>query len=198
MFAIAINGSPRKNGNTRILLTEVLKPLQEKDWETELYQLGGQPIHGCTACGKCFENRDSKCIIQKDCFNELFAKIVKADAVIIGSPTYYSGMSSETKALIDRTGFVSRANKDLLRGKIGAAVAAVRRAGAVHVVEGIMRMYLISHMVIPGSAYWNLGVGRVEEEVRNDDEGIGNMRNLGETIALLGKAVAPYREEWPV
>lgn len=198
MFAIAINGSPRKSGNTQILLTEVLKPLQEKGWESEFFQLGGQAIRGCTACGKCFENRDRQCIIKNDCFNELMAKIMVADAVIIGSPTYYSGMSAETKALIDRTGFVARANGDLLRGKVGAAVAAVRRAGAIHVVEGIMRMYLISHMIIPGSSYWNMGIGRVEGEVRGDDEGLANMRNLGETIAVLGKAVAPYRDSWPV
>ena len=106
-------------------------------------------------------------------------------------------MSAETKALIDRAGFVARANGNLFKGKVGAAVAAVRRAGAVHVVEGIMRMYLISHMIIPGSSYWNLGIGLDEKDVAGDEEGNENMLNLGKSIHLLATATAPYRNEWP-
>lgn len=197
MFALAVNGSPRKDGNTGLMLKRVLAPLHAAGWETELVHIGGKPMHGCLACNKCFDLANSTCVIKTDCFNELFAKMLRADAIIIGSPTYYAGMNAETKALIDRAGFVAMANGNLFKGKIGAAVAAVRRAGAVHVVEGIMRMYLISHMIIPGSAYWNMAFGLDCGEAAKDDEGMENMDNLGKSIALLGKAVAPLVKDWP-
>lgn len=189
MYVVAINGSPRKNGNTKLLLEEVLKPLTAEGWETELVQLGAREIRGCLGCYKCWETKDCTCVIKTDCFHELFDRMRRADAIIIGSPTYYAGMNAETKALLDRSGFVAKANGDIFRLKIGAGVAAVRRAGAVHVVEGINRMYLISGMIIPGSTYWNLGIGLDKGEAHNDAEGLANMADLGETIALLGKAL---------
>lgn len=197
MFALAINGSPRKEGNTNLMLQKVLEPLIADGWETELIHIGGKPLRGCLACQKCFDLANGKCAIQTDAFNDVFGKMLQANAVIIGSPTYYAGMNAETKAFIDRAGFVAMANGNLLKGKVGAAVAAVRRGGAVHVVEGIMRMYLISHMIIPGSAYWNMAFGLEQGEAANDEEGMGNMDNLGKSIALLGKAVAPLAKDWP-
>lgn len=197
MYAIAINCSPRREGNTHQLLGRVLEPLRQKEWDTELAQLGGRLIRGCTACGACFSNEDKQCVFKDDPFNELMAKMIRADAIIIGSPTYFANVNAETKALLDRAGFVSRANDNLFKGKVGAAVAAVRRAGAVHVVDAINRMYMISHMVIPGSSYWNLGIGLDEGDVQKDDEGLENMKNLGETIDIVAKALAPVRANWP-
>jgi len=104
---------------------------------------------------------------------------------VIGSPTYFGTVTAETKALIDRAGRVGRANGGLLRRKIGAGVAAVRRGGAVQVMESINRLFLACEMVVPGSTYWNFGLGGAPGEVESDEEGLKNMQNLGEQIAWL-------------
>ncbi len=197
MYAIAINGSPRKGGNTEILLQQVLSELQNAGWEAELAQVGGTAIRGCIACGKCWEHKNGKCSLDKDPFNELFAKMVRADAIICGSPTYFAAVSADLKALLERAGFVAMANNNLFAGKIGAAVVAVRRGGATHVFDSINHMFQISRMIIPGSTYWNMGFGLNTEDVRTDDEGLRNMRHLGQTIHWLGTALLPHRSGYP-
>ena len=198
MYVLAVNGSPRKKGNTEYLLATALAPLKEAGWETELFHLGGKKIKGCMACNKCFETRNKECINKEDCFNELMAKMLRADAVILGSPTYFTDISAEMKALVDRSGYVAFANGRLFAGKIGAAVIAVRRGGGTHAYDSINHMYLMSQMIVPGSTYWNLGYGLGKGEVADDAEGIANMKSLGETIAWLGKALAPHKDSFPV
>lgn len=197
MYALAINGSPRKGGNTETLLTHVIAPLEKAGWETEMVQIGGTTIRGCSACGKCFETKDGLCVLKKDPFNEVMAKMIKADALILGSPTYFTDVTAEMKALIDRAGMVALANDRAFRGKIGAAVVAVRRGGATHVFDTINHLFMMSQMIVPGSTYWNFGVGRNKGEVLEDAEGLANMRNVGETIAWLGKALAPHKGSFP-
>lgn len=197
MYAIAVNGSPRKGGNTEILLNRVLEPLAAAGWETELVQVGGQKIRGCQACYKCFENRDGLCVMKNDVFNPVMEKLLRADALIFGSPTYFTDVSAEMKALLDRAGLVALANGRAFKGKIGAAVVAVRRGGATHVYDTINHMFLMNQMLIPGSVYWNMGYGRDKGEVEGDAEGLGNMRNLGQTIAWLGEAIRPHLATFP-
>ncbi|MCA1986046.1 MAG: flavodoxin family protein [Desulfovibrio sp.] len=198
MRALAINGSPRKGGNTELLLKAVLAPLDEAGWETELVRVGGQPVRGCIACGKCFENQDNRCSVNTDMFNEVMDKMVAADALILGSPTYFTDVTAELKAVLDRSGFVSFANGGLFRGKIGAAVVAVRRGGGTHVFDTINHMFLMSEMLVPGSTYWNLGYGLNRGEAASDAEGLRNMQHLGKAIAWLGKATIPLKGEYPV
>jgi len=197
MKALAVNGSPRKKGNTETLLKEVLKPLDAAGWETKFVQLGGKEIRGCIACGKCWENKDLRCAVKKDLFNDVFEKMLVADALILGSPTYFTDVSAELKALLDRSGMVALANGKAFRGKIGAAVVAVRRGGGIHVYDTINHMYLMSQMIVPGSTYWNIGFGLNKGEAAEDSEGMANMQNLGETIAWLGKAMAPHMDSFP-
>lgn len=197
MKAIAINGSPRAGGNTETLLNKALSPLQAAGWDTEYLRIGGQPVRGCIACFKCFEMQNRRCIIDQDGVNDWLEKIFAADAILLGSPTYFTDVSAELKALIDRTGLVSLANDQLLQGKIGAAVVAVRRGGGTHVFDTINHLFLMSSMIVPGSSYWNLGVGRDKGEVLEDEEGLRNMENLGRTIAWLGQALAAAVESRP-
>lgn len=197
MYVLAVNGSPRKGGNTEILLQTALAPLKEAGWETEFVQLGGRPIQGCRACSKCSENKNEQCVFGKDVFNEIMAKMVAADAIILGSPTYFTDVTAEMKALLDRSGYVGLANGGLLRGKIGAAVVAVRRGGATHVFDTINHMYQMSQMIVPGSLYWNMGFGLAKGDVNDDAEGLRNMKNLGQTIAWLGAAMKPHLETFP-
>jgi multimeric flavodoxin WrbA len=189
MKAIAINGSPRKGGNTEILLRRVLEPLAAAHWETEFIQVGGTPIRGCRACYQCFKTKDSRCGQKDDPFAECMEKMVQADAIILGSPTYFSDVSSEMKALLDRAGLVAVANGGLFRRKIGAAVVAVRRGGGTHAFDTMNHMFLMCGAIVPGSTYWNLGFGLDRGEVAKDEEALRNMEDLGKTIAWLGAAI---------
>jgi multimeric flavodoxin WrbA len=198
MKAIAINGSPRSGGNTEIMLKKVLEPLEAAGWSTEYLQIGGKPVRGCIACLKCFEKRNGRCIIEKDDMNNYLEKIYAADAVILGSPTFFADVTPELKALIDRAGFVALANGGTLRGKIGAAVVAVRRGGATHVFDTINHMFLLSSMIVPGSIYWNLGMGLDKGQVLGDEEAMRNMSHLGQVIAWLGKAIASVPDAYPI
>jgi multimeric flavodoxin WrbA len=189
MKALAINGSPRKGGNTEILLRKVLAPLVEAGWETEFVQLGGVPIRGCQACRQCFKTKNSACSQKDDFFNRCFRKMAAADAIILGSPTYFTDVTAEMKALLDRSGLCALANGGLFRGKIGAAVVAVRRGGGTHAFDTINHMFLMSGAIVPGSTYWNLGFGLDKGDVAKDDEASRNMKDLGQTIAWLGAAI---------
>ena len=190
MKAIAFNGSPRKGGNTEILLRKVMEPLTEAGWDTEFIQLGGQPIHGCRACYDCFKKKNSRCGQKgEEVFDPCLEKMILADAIVLGSPTYFSDVTSEMKALLDRAGLVAVANGGLFRRKIGAAVVAVRRGGGTHAFDTMNHMFLMSGAIVPGSTYWNLGVGLDKGDVKQDEEGLRNMADLGQTIAWLGKAI---------
>lgn len=198
MYALAINGSPRKGGNTEILLGKALAPLAEAGWDTELVRIGGGKVKGCIACYKCFENKDMECAVKNDECNAVLEKIWRADAIILGTPTYFTDVSAEMKGLLDRAGLVSIANGAALRGKIGAAVVAVRRGGATHAFDSINHMFLMSQMIVPGSIYWNMAYGRDKGEVLSDAEGLANMQHLGQAIAWLGAAIAPHRDSYPL
>jgi multimeric flavodoxin WrbA len=187
MKVVGINGSARKDGNTAILINYVLAELKNVGIETELIQLAGKKIHGCIACYKCWENKDKQCSMNDDIANECIEKMIEADGIILGSPTYFSDVTPEMKALIDRSGFVSRANDFLFKRKVGAAIVAVRRAGATHVFDTINHLFLVSQMIVPGSIYWNMGVGREKGEVEKDEEGIQTMKILGQNMAWLLK-----------
>jgi len=197
MKAIAINGSPRPGGNTEIMLKKVLESLEAAGWSTEYLRIGGKPVRGCLACMKCVEKRNGRCIIDDDDINDYLERMYAADAIILGSPTYFADVTPELKALIDRAGFVALANGGAFSGKIGAAVVAVRRGGATHVFDTINHMFLISSMIVPGSLYWNLGMGLDKGEVLGDDEAMRNMTHLGQTIAWLGKAIASVPDASP-
>ncbi|MBU1239116.1 flavodoxin family protein [Myxococcota bacterium] len=190
MRILAINGSPRKGGNSEILIGKVFKALEAQGFETELYQLGGQAVHGCRACGACKINLDRRCVITGDPINEVIEKMIAAQGIIIASPVYFSNVTTETKALIDRAGYVCRANGYILKRKVAAAVVAVRRAGALVTFNAINQFFHINQMIIPGSTYWNLGIGGAPGEVEADTEGLINMENLGENMGWLLRKLA--------
>jgi len=189
MKVVAFNGSARKDGNTAILLNHVLKVLESEGIETELVQLAGEQIHGCTACGVCMKVKNKQCKIVNDNINLYIEKMTAADGILLGSPTYFSMMSPEMKALIDRTGFVARANSDLFKRKVGAAVVAVRRAGGIPTFDAINHFFLITQMIVPGSSYWNVGIGLNKGDVEKDEEGIKTMEDLGKNMAWLIKKI---------
>ncbi len=194
MQVVAFNGSPRKDGNTAILIRRVLNALEKEGIETELIQLADEPIHGCNACRTCYDTKNERCIITNDKVNEYVQKMKAADGIILGSPTYFSMMTPEMKALIDRTGYVARANKHLFKRKVGVAVVAVRRAGGIPTFDAINHYFLISQMIVPGSTYWNIGMGNKKGEVEADEEGMKTMDDLGRNMAWLIKKLNAGRK----
>jgi multimeric flavodoxin WrbA len=189
MKVVAFNGSARRGGNTAILLGHVLGELKKEGIETELVELAGANIHGCLACRKCSTRKNRRCSQEDDMGNAFIEKMEAADGILLGSPTYVTDVSPEIKALIDRACLVSRANGDMFRRKVGAAVVAVRRAGAMHAFDTLNHFFLISEMIVPGSSYWNIGIGREPGDVEKDEEGIRTMKVLGQNMAWLLKKV---------
>ncbi|MCE5229819.1 flavodoxin family protein [bacterium] len=187
MKVVAINGSPRKGGNTEIMLRKVLEPIGQAAIETELIQIGGENIHGCRACLQCRKNQNRRCAYDDDILNGLLERLFEADGIVLGSPTYYADMTPEMKAFIDRVGYVAGANGRLLKRKVGAAVTVSRRGGATHAFDSMNHLFQISGMIMPGSTYWNFGLAKEKGEVLKDEEAMANMQDLGETIAWLIK-----------
>lgn len=190
MKVVAINGSARKDGNTAHMVRTAFGEMEKEGIETELVQLAGNRIRGCTACYQCWENKDCRCAVKDDVINECIEKMLGADGIILASPTYFANVSAEMKALIDRAGMVARANNDMFRRRVGAAVVAKRRGGAIHVFNSINHFFFIGQMIVPGSRYWNMGIGLKPGEVSEDAEATETMQILGQNMAWLLKKLA--------
>lgn len=189
MKVIGINGSPRPKGNTQILLQTIFTELNRENIETELIQLGSQPVNGCKACMICVDRKDHKCIYQGDAFNDILEKLIQADGIILGSPVYSANISSQLKAFIDRASIILASNHGLFRHKVGAAVVSARRGGAIAAFDTLNHFLHSKEMFLIGSTYWNMGYGREVGEVNEDKEGIYNMQNIGQNMAWLLKKI---------
>jgi multimeric flavodoxin WrbA len=187
MKVVALNGSARKDGNTAVLINVVFEELKKEGIETELIQMAGKNIQGCLACYKCFKNKDRRCSVDKDILNDIMASMEKAEGILLGSPTYFSDVTSGMRAFIERCGFVARANDYMFKGKVGAAVVAVRRAGSIQAFTSMNLFLHYMQMFMPGSSYWNIGIGRDPGDVMKDEEGIQTMKTLGQNMAWLLK-----------
>ena len=189
MKVVAFNCSPRKEGDTSRMIKDVFKVLESEGIKTELIQVGGTDVHGCRACGACAKNKNMRCILDDDIINLCIQKMVEADGIIIGSPTYFSDLTTEAKALIDRAGYVIRQNGTPIRKKVGAAVVAARRTGGIHTFDSINHLFLACEMVVVGSSYWNVSLAKAEGDYDNDAEGVKTMKALGENMAWLLKKI---------
>jgi multimeric flavodoxin WrbA len=190
MKVIGINGSARKDGNTSILIRKVFDELEAEGIETKLVNLGPQSVNGCLACMKCFENKDGHCVQDKDVLNEWVDEMAAADGIILGTPVYFANLSGQIKCFLDRAWMVARANDNMFKRKVGAAVVAARRAGAVTTFHALNAYFGISEMIIAGSTYWDMGYGREKAECLQDGEALQNMANLGKNMAWLIKSIA--------
>ena len=185
MKVIGINGSARKDGNTAIIVGEVFDELNKEGIETELIQLADYEIQPCRGCFAC--KGRGNCVFAKDGFAEIFGRMVEADGILLGSPVYSADVSAKMKAFLERAGVVVATNPGLLRHKVGAAVAAVRRGGGMTTVDTMNHFMLNKEMIVVGSTYWNMAYGKHIGDVLSDDEGMAYMRNLGENMACLIK-----------
>lgn len=183
MKVLAINSSARKDGNTAILINTVLEELNKAGIETEMIQLAGNVIEPCKACWAC--GGQGNCVHRKDGFREVFEKMKEADGILLGSPVYSANVSANMQALLERAAVVADMNQGLFTRKVGAAVAASRRGGAMQAVDTMNHFFLNHEMIVVGSTYWNMGYGQMVGDVCNDEEGLANMRNLGQNMSYL-------------
>ena len=190
MKVVAFNGSARLDGNTAVLLKTTLGELEREGVQTELIQLAKENLQGCGACYRCFKQKDERCSVDTDPVNDYIAKMASADGILLGSPVYFADITANTKALIERCGMVGRANGDLYQRKVGAGVVAVRRGGAIHAFNSLNHFFTIGQMVIVGSSYWNVGIGREPGAVSSDEEGMKTMQRLGQNMAWVLKKLA--------
>jgi len=189
MKAIAICGSPRKNGNTEILLKRCCDKFSEAGFETKLELLAHKTIKACIGCNGCRKTENNKCVLKDDGFNELYKKTIDSDIIITGSPVYFGSASSQITSFLDRAGYVARANGNPLSRKIGAPIVVARRAGQNFTYAQLVCWYTINDMIVPGSTYWNIAFGREKEDVCSDDEGLKTVDRLAENIIWLANKI---------
>ncbi len=187
MRVLGISGSPRREGNTDILIHTALKVLEEEGLETEFLSLADRPIKPCVACQGCFSAEEIRCVQNDPAFEGIVEKFAAAEGILVGSPVYFGSATPQTMALLDRVGYVARRHPELLRRKVGAAIVVARRAGQNFTFAQLNYFFLISQMIVPGSTYWNVAVGREKGEVQNDAEGMETVRNLAKNMAWLMK-----------
>jgi multimeric flavodoxin WrbA len=182
--AIGIVGSPRKNGNTEILTRHTLRAIAEEGLETELIRLAGLDIRPCNACMVCKEKE--ACPIEDDLF-PIYRKMKKAEAIILASPVYYGSATALLKALMERTGYIGGRERRPFAGKVGGPLVVARRAGKNFTFAQIMFWFHINGMIVPGSTYWNVAIGREKGEVKDDEEGLDTAWHFGKNVAFLVK-----------
>lgn len=189
MKAIAISGSPRTNGNTELLLKKCLGKLEENQIKTQFVSLGNQHVKPCTACSVCTKTKDKTCAQKDDCFQDIFQRMLESDIIIVGSPVYFGSATPQIMSLLDRAGYVSRANGNLFSRKIGGPIVVARRAGQNFTFAQLLYWYLINDMTVTGSTYWNIAFGREPGTAANDEEGVNTVLRFAENLAWLGKKV---------
>ncbi len=194
MKVLAINGSARKDGNTALLINTVFEELHKEGIETEMVQLSGKVIEPCKACWACGGKKN--CVHKKDLFQEIYEKMIQADGILLGSPVYTANISANMQAFLERASVVADMNRseDLLRHKVGAAVTAGRRGGALNTLDAMNHFFMLQNMFLVGSSYWPVAYGRLPGEVQEDQEGMETMKNLGRNMAYLMKALKERRD----
>jgi len=187
MKAIAICGSPRTKGNTEMLLQRCLERLSEAGVDTEYVTLRGKTIEPCRACSVCYKKKDGTCTIKDDDFHEVFDAMTAADIIVVGSPVYFGSATPQLMALLDRAGYVSRANGNLFSRKLGGPITVARRAGQNFTYAQLLYWYTINDMIVAGSSYWNVAIGRGRGDVQEDTEGLETVDRFAENLAWLAK-----------
>jgi multimeric flavodoxin WrbA len=185
MKALAISGSPRRNGNTEYLLNRLLGHLQSAGHEVRLLSVADLKISPCDGCGACGKAKDRTCILDGDDFQTCFQAMVEADLLVVGSPVYFGSATPQLMTLLDRAGYVSRANGNLFARKLGGPVVVARRAGQNFTFAQLLMWYMINDFVVPGSSYWNVAFGRTPGEVEHDEEGLRTVDRFAENLAWL-------------
>lgn len=185
MRVVVINGSPRQKGNTSFITSRVTRRLNELGAACEVVEIGTGAIRGCQGCDACFRSKNRRCRFADDIVNPALEKMAEADAIVLGSPVYFSGIAGQMKAFLDRAFYVADANGGLFRRKVGAAFVVVHRSGGSSALDGLNHYLTYSEMIIASSNYWNIAHGTDPGDVMDDHEGIRIIETLVDNIAML-------------
>ena len=191
MKVLLINGSSNLAGSTFTALSEVADTLEAEGVQTEIFQLGGEPIRDCNGCGGCARLQRNACVFKDDCVNELIQKAAEADGFVFGTPVYYAHPSGRLLAALDRAFYAGGA---VFRHKPGFAVAVARRGGTTASLDAVMKHFTINQMPVVSSTYWTMVHGRQAEDIPKDEEGMQTMRNAARNMAWLLKCIEAGRE----
>ena len=191
MKVLMINGSPHEHGCTYPALKTVADALAECGVDSEIVQLGKEPLRDCVGCGACKRSREGRCVYDDDVVNQILEKADEADGFVFGSPVYYAHPNGRLFSALDRAFY---AGGRYFRGKPGAAVASARRAGTTATLDAIQKYFTITEMPIVSSNYWNMVHGNTPEEVLQDAEGLQVMRTLGRNMAWLLQCIHAAKE----
>ncbi|MFI3226900.1 MAG: flavodoxin family protein [Clostridia bacterium] len=195
MKVLVINGSPRAKGNTFKALELCAKTLNDHGIETEIFQIGTKPIHGCTGCRACKSNEQEYCIFTDDITNELIEKMRYADGIIVGSPVYFAGLAGSLKCFLDRAFY---SNSRHMRFKPCAAIAVARRAGSTSTFDQINHYFALGEMINVPTVYWSDVYGEQIGEIEQDKEGLNHVEIIGHNMAWLLKTLEAGKEKVPV
>ena len=190
MKVLLINGSPNKNGCTNYALLEAVKELNRADIETEIFHIGNKPVRGCTACKKCYTERN-RCVFNDDIVNVIIEKSFHCDGLIIGSPVYYASANGALIATLDRVFYAGNG----FEYKPGACIVSARRAGTTATIDQLNKYFLISNMPVVPSQYWTMVHGSKPEDVKQDLEGLQIVRTMARNMAWMLKCIEAGREK---
>jgi len=186
MKVLLINGGPHKDGCTNLALEEIQKTLEKHEIETEILWLGTNPIRGCIGCNHCYKEKTNRCVIEDGMINSFLEKAEKADGFVFGSPVHFAAATGQITSFLDRALY---GKWEIFSGKVCANIVSCRRAGSTAALDQLNKYALVTNMYLVGSSYWNMIHGNKKEEAQQDLEGLQTMRNLGENMAYLLKAL---------
>jgi len=194
MKVLLINGSPHKEGNTYIALSEAAEQLNKQEIETEILWIGNQPVRECIVCGTCKKKGNHRCVFNDDPCNQVIATMEKCDGLIIGAPVYYGQPAAQAMALQQRMLYSGSA---AFVNKPAAAVCICRRGGATAAFQTLQMPFQMCNMPIVTSQYWNIVYGLDAGDAKLDVEGMQTMRTLADNMAYLLKQIATGSADKP-
>lgn len=190
MKVLILNGSPHSSGNTAVALAEMIKIFDAEGIENELIQVGNKNIRGCIGCGKC--SSLGKCVFDDE-VNEIAKKFETADALLVGTPVYYSSVNATLLAVLQRLFYSTRFDKTM---KVGAGIVVARRGGCSATFDELNKYFTISGMPVASSQYWNSIHGGAPKEALEDAEGLQTMRTLARNMVFLMKSISLGKEKF--
>ena len=196
MKIVAINGSPRKNGNTTLCLEAVRKEVEAAGVEFQVFQPGAK-VHPCLACYHCLDNGTLRCIQTDDMVNDIIAACIEADGILLASPVYHGGIAGNMKCVLDRLMLAAGCGDNQLHHKVGGALCTLRRSGGSETYHQLMAAMDCMEMVLVTSDYWGIAHGAEPGEVLSDEEGMEVAKRLGRDMAWMVKVLNATRETLP-
>ena len=188
MKVLAINGSPRKGGNTAQCLEVMAKEFAHEGIEFEIVQPGAK-VHPCMACYHCLDNGTLRCVQKDDGVNEIIQKCIDADGIILASPVYHGGIAGGMKCVLDRLFLAAGCGDNQMHHKVGAALCTLRRSGGMETYQQLLGVMDAMEMVIVTSDYWGAVHGADPGEVQGDTEGMEVVGKLARNMAWMLKVI---------